>query len=76
MENNNVPALSTDKTPTMILEPAKWADEMQQLAFEYIGLPEATVFLTAARRFRALTVAVPPAVPAEIDGFVVGGDIT
>jgi len=78
MNNNaNIP-LSSDKTPTMILEPGKWANEMQELAADYVGLPESSIFLTAARRYRALAAQLnlPPQTLDEVDGFVVGGDIT
>lgn len=65
------------KAPTMILEPEKWALEMQELAAEYIGLPESPIFLNASRRFRALAEKLKLEIhdPKAPDGFVVGGDI-
>lgn len=76
MTTSPQPTLSLTATPTMKLEPEKWALEAQKLAAEYEGLPEATYFLTTARRFKALSAALPVTVPDEdLDGMVVLGDI-
>jgi hypothetical protein len=40
--------------PAILLEPFKWANELQNLAKEYEGLPEYTAFNNAARRMIVL----------------------
>lgn len=67
--------MAENQIPTMILEPEKWAEEMHKLSVDYIGLPEQTVFLNAARRFRALAAALNLKPSEPVDGFVIGGDI-
>lgn len=69
--------LSVTSAPAMILEPEKWAQEMQKHAYDYVGMPEAAIFLTAARRFRALAdkLKIENFDPFKSDGFVQGGDI-
>lgn len=69
------PALSVTATPTMILEPFKWAAEARTLAADYEGLPEAPIFVLMARRFLALGAALPSEPDKDFDGMVIGGDI-
>lgn len=38
----------------IVLQPVQWANEAQELAADYQGLPEATIFLNFARRFHAM----------------------
>lgn len=62
-----------DKTPTMLIEPEKWAQEAIEHAEDYVGMPEYSIFTLFARRFMALAKAYPSE-KKDVDGFVVFSD--